>query len=157
MKHISEAELLKECDFIERTLVEIDEGKRIFERSLSIGISRMPVVGTPALWITISDSALQIFISKEHLAIGVGRPNTRVLVDNNGIDDNYIVMNHKCINGEDDLFSYRLLYPAGCITLEGLNKLRSTAEFAQKYIKIKDESFYDTTYDGTIFDPSFSL
>lgn len=149
---------MRECDFIEQSLIAIDAGQRIFDRSLSMGISTMPVVGTPALWITINDIGLQLYISKEHLAIGTGRPNEKELIENNGMDDNYIVLNHKCINGEDDLFSYRLLYPAGCITLEGLNKLRSTAELAQKYITLQDEhSFVDTTYEGTIFDTNFSL
>lgn len=155
---MNEEEIAKECEYIRNTLQDFAAGKRVFERSLSIGLSVMPVVGKPALWIYIRDSQMQIFINENHLAIGKGKPNEAELIANNGASEHFFIMNHTCIRGEDDMFSYTLMYPTRGITLEALKVLKSTAEFAQDFVKVPvSEIKVKPELRGTIFHPSFML
>lgn len=155
---LTEEELITLCSTVLNAVQEVKkEPNKIHDISVSVGLTKMPVLECAAIWLAVPDKDIRMVICDTHLAFGSRRPNSTKLISNGGDDGDYIMINYACLHGEDDMFSYRMMHPCGFLTLNGIKAIVSMYTELKKDIAVKENTSTAEALRGTMFDINYSM
>lgn len=153
---IQNEKIVEECKFVQETIAGIIGGKRVFERSVSISPTVMPCTDSQCMWVSIADTGLNIFMNRNHIILGYGAVDDDQLTTAGGITDSHVCINHRCIETEEDLFQYRMIFPASTLNIEAIRAIRELGTYMNTVMHIP-EVVSNSKDVSSIFSTEFSL